>query len=195
LIASADAQSIIVSLKDVAWFCQAGKLRRRRLKKDITPQRMIEVTDSMPQTIPKSISEEVPGRGPPDLGGGQGQGGDRPSDDMESPDLPELLQGESSDEEEESPATEWDMGDHLTVEQKSELQELLDEFRDEFAFDMSEMTTIRGEKFKIHVKDETPIFRHQYRLSYAEKDILKKQMDERLKCGFIVLPHHNGPRQ
>jgi hypothetical protein len=185
LIASADAQPVIVSLEDVAIFCQAGKLRRRRLKKDITPQRMIEVTDSMPQTIPKSIPEEVPGRGPPDLGGGQGQVGDQPSDDTESPDLPELLQGESSDEEEESPATEWDMEDHLTVEQKSELQELLDEFRDVFAFDMSEMTMVQGEKFKIPVKDETPIFRHQYRLSYAEKDILKEQMDERLKCGFI----------
>jgi hypothetical protein len=163
LTTTADAQPVVVSLEDVAMFCQAGKLRRRRLKKDITPQRMIEVTDSMPQTIPKSIPKEVPGRGPPDLGGGQGQVGDQPSDNMESPDLPKLLQGESSDEEEESPFTEWDMGDHLTtVEQKSELQELLDEFRYVFAFVMSVMTTVQGKKFKIPVKDETPIFRHQF---------------------------------
>jgi hypothetical protein len=71
---------------------------------------------------------------------------------MESPDLPELLQGESQGEEEESPATEWDMGAHLSVEQKSKLQELLDEFRDVFALDMSEMTTVRGEKFESHGK-------------------------------------------
>jgi hypothetical protein len=95
----------------------------------------------------------VPGRVPPDLGGEQGQVGDQPSDDTESPDLHELLQGESSDEEEESPVTEWDMGDHLTVEQKSKLQELLDEFGDVFAFDMSEMTTVQGEKFRNPVKD------------------------------------------
>jgi hypothetical protein len=76
------------------------------------------------------------------------------------------------------------MGDHLTPDQKSKLQELLDENGDVFAFTMEEMTTVRGEKFKIALTDDV-IFRPQYRLSYAEKDILKEQMEERLKCGFI----------
>ena len=61
----------------------------------------------------------------------------------------------------------------------------MDEFRDVQAADMSEMSTVIGEKFKIPVTDETPIFKHQYRLAYAEKDILKDQVEERLKCGFI----------
>ena len=61
----------------------------------------------------------------------------------------------------------------------------MDEFRDVQAADMSEMSTVIGEKFKIPVTDDTPIFKHQYRLAYAEKDILKDQVEERLKCGFI----------
>jgi hypothetical protein len=50
---------------------------------------------------------------------------------------------------------------------------------------MEEMTMVQGEKFKIALTDNTPIFRPQYRLTYAEKDILKEQMEKCLKCGFI----------
>lgn len=79
----------------------------------------------------------------------------------------------------------WPMGDHLTDAQKFQLTELLDEFRDIFAFDMREMGHIEGESFKIPVTDETPIFRRQYRLAETEKQILREQVEERLDAGFI----------
>ena len=104
-----------------------------------------------------------------------GQGGPEPDPDEEPPPL-------VSEEEDE---TDWKMGDHLTAEQKAQLRELLDEFRDVFAFDMAEMGTVRGETFKIPLTNETPIFKHQYRLSYAEKESLAEHIEERLKCGFI----------
>jgi hypothetical protein len=66
----------------------------------------------------------------------------------------------------------WQLGDHLTEDQKSQLRELLDEHIDIFAFNMN-------------VIDDTPIFRRQYRLAKAEKEILKEQVEERLEAGFI----------
>jgi hypothetical protein len=135
---------------------------------------------------PEPAPDEVLGQAPPGLGGGlgrvDGQVEDDPSEEHDAS-LPDLI----DDEEEggDEPSTDWEMGDHLTPDQKSKRQELLDENRDVFAFTMEEMTTVQGEKFKITLTDDTPIFRPQYRLSYAERDSLKEQMEERLKCGFI----------
>jgi hypothetical protein len=80
---------------------------------------------------------------------------------------------------------QWPLGDHLTAEQKSQLEKLLDEHRDIFAFNMNEMTQIKDEIFTIPVTDDKPIFRRQYRLAEAEKEILKEQIEERLQAGFI----------
>jgi hypothetical protein len=171
-----------VSLQDVATFCQEGKLRRRTLKK-VSPTKVDAQTTVPP---PKPAADEVLGQAPPGLGRGlgrvDGQVEDDPSEEHDAS-LPDLI----DDEEEggDEPSTDWEMGDHLTPDQKSKLQELLDENRDVFAFTMEEMTTVRGENFKITLTDDTPIFRPQYRLSYAERDILKEQMEERLKCRFI----------
>jgi hypothetical protein len=171
-----------VSLQEVATFCQEGKLRRRTLKK-VLPTK-VEAHSTVPP--PEPAPDEVSGQAPPGLGGGlgqvDGQVEDDPSEEIDAC-LPDLINGD--EEEGDEPSTDWDMGDHLPPDQESKLQELLDENRDVFAFTMEEMTTVRGEKFKITLTDDTPIFRPQYRLSYAEKDILKKQMEERRKCGFI----------
>jgi hypothetical protein len=80
---------------------------------------------------------------------------------------------------------QWPLGDHLTAEQKAQLEELLDEHRDISAFNMNEMAQIKDEVFTIPVTDDKPIFRRQYRLAEAEKEILKEQIEERLQAGFI----------
>jgi hypothetical protein len=83
-----------------------------------------------------------------------------------------------------SPFT-WPLGDHLTEDQKSQLRELLDEHIDIFAFNMNDMGQVKNETFRIPITDDTPIFRRQYRLAEAEKEILKEQVEERLEAGFI----------
>jgi hypothetical protein len=47
------------------------------------------------------------------------------------------------------------------------------------------MTQIKDEVFTIPVTGDKPIFRRQYRLAEAEKEILKEQIEERLQAGFI----------
>jgi hypothetical protein len=59
-------------------------------------------------------------------------------------------------------------------------RDLLDEHIDIFAFKMNDMGQVKNETFQIFVTDDTPIFRRQYRLAEAEKEILKEQVEERL---------------
>jgi hypothetical protein len=80
---------------------------------------------------------------------------DDPSEEHDAP-LPDLI--DDKEEGEDTPSTDWEMGDHLTPDQKSKLQELLDGSRDVFAFTIEEMTTVRGEKFKITLTDDIPSF-------------------------------------
>jgi hypothetical protein len=79
----------------------------------------------------------------------------------------------------------WPINENLTPEEITALEEILDEFRDVFAFDASELGIIEGETYHIKRTDETPIFKQQYRLSQAEKEILQEQMEERKAVGFI----------
>jgi hypothetical protein len=50
---------------------------------------------------------------------------------------------------------------------------------------MNNMGQVKNETFRIPVTDDTPIFRRQYRLAKAEKEILKEQVEERLEAGFV----------
>jgi hypothetical protein len=79
----------------------------------------------------------------------------------------------------------WPINENLPPEEITALEEILDEFRDVFAFDASELGIIEGETYHIKLTDETPIFKQQYRLSQAEKEILQEQMEERKAVGFI----------
>jgi hypothetical protein len=89
----------------------------------------------------------------------------------------------------------WPINKNLPPEEITALEEILDEFRDVFAFDASELSIIEGETYHIKLIDETPIFKQHYKLSEAEKEILQKQMEER-KAEFL-LGHlfRNGLRQ
>jgi hypothetical protein len=71
------------------------------------------------------------------------------------------------------------IGEDNTPEDAVEYTDILEEFLDVFAWNMAEMTTIKDEQFRIPVTDPTPVLRQQYRLSYAEKEILAEQMEER----------------
>jgi hypothetical protein len=50
---------------------------------------------------------------------------------------------------------------------------------------MAEMTTIKDKQFRIPVTDPAPVLRQKYRLSYAKKEILAEQMEERKAADFI----------
>jgi hypothetical protein len=79
----------------------------------------------------------------------------------------------------------WPINENSRPEEITALEEILDESRDVFAFDASELNIIEGETYHIKLTDETPIFKQQYRLSQAEKEILQEQMEERKAVGFI----------
>jgi hypothetical protein len=79
----------------------------------------------------------------------------------------------------------WNTGEDNTPEDVVEYTNILEDCRDVFAWNMAEMTTIKDEQFRIPVTDPAPVLRQQYTLSYAEKEILAEQMEERKAAGFI----------
>jgi hypothetical protein len=50
---------------------------------------------------------------------------------------------------------------------------------------MRAMTRVVDEVFCIPVTDDKPVFKKQYRLSYAELELLKEIVEERVESGFI----------
>jgi hypothetical protein len=73
----------------------------------------------------------------------------------------------------------WPINENLPPEEITALEEILDKFRDMFACDASVLGIIEGETYHIKLTDMTPIFKQQYKLSQAEKEILHEQMEER----------------
>jgi hypothetical protein len=51
----------------------------------------------------------------------------------------------------------WPINENLPSGEITALEEILDEFRDVFAFDVSELGIIEGETYHIKLTDETPI--------------------------------------
>jgi hypothetical protein len=75
------------------------------------------------------------------------------------------------------------IGEDNTPEEVIEYTDILEECRNVFAWNMADMTTIKDEQFRIPVTDPAPVLRQQYSLSYAEKEILVEQMEERKAAG------------
>jgi hypothetical protein len=138
-----------VSLQDVATFCQEGKLAHETLKK-VSPTK---VDAHSPVPLQEPAPNEVLGQAPPGLGGRLGQNdghvNDDPSEEHDAS-LPHLVN--DNEEEGDDPSTDWNMDDHLTPNQKSKQQGLLDENRNAFAITMA-TTTIRGDKCAITPDD------------------------------------------
>ena len=101
--------------------------------------------------------------------------------------LPKQVKSEGTEGKAVVKEFKWPINPSLSTEETSDLTEILDEFRDVFAFDTSELGVMNGETFRIKLTDETPIFKQQYRLSQSEKEILfsREQMEERKAVGFI----------
>ena len=115
--------------------------------------------------------------------------GQPPPDPGENSESPSSQTGkdepDANSEPAESKEFKWPMNPNLTATQKEQLTELLDEFQDVFAHDITEIGVMEGEVFRIALTDETPIFKTQYKLSQYEKEILTEQMEERKSVGFI----------
>jgi hypothetical protein len=79
----------------------------------------------------------------------------------------------------------WPINENLPPGEITALKEILDEFRDVFAFDAGELGIIEGETYHIKLTDETPIFKQRYRLLQSQKEILQEQMEERKAVAFI----------
>ena len=108
---------------------------------------------------------------------------------------PEEKPPEAQDRPPDKPTIWPELGSHLTEDQKASVYALLDEFRDIFAFDMKEMTRVLDEVFRIPLTSDKPVFRKQYRLSYAELDLLKDIVEERIACDLYGHPWRRMPHQ
>ncbi len=62
---------------------------------------------------------------------------------------------------------------------------LLAEFDDLFANSLEDLEKCTLDKFRIIVEDSRPIYKHPYRRSPKENEIIKKEIDDLLKNGFI----------
>jgi hypothetical protein len=69
----------------------------------------------------------------------------------------------------------WPINENLPPEEIIALEEILDEFRDVFAFDASELGIIEGGTYHIKLTVETPIFKQQYKLSQSDKEIIQDE--------------------
>jgi hypothetical protein len=76
--------------------------------------------------LPEPAPDEVLGQAPPGLGGGlgrvDGQVEDDPSEEHDAS-LPDLIDDE--EERGDEPSTDWEMGDHLTLDQRASCKSCL----------------------------------------------------------------------
>lgn len=77
------------------------------------------------------------------------------------------------------------IGDDVTQEQKQALLDLLNEFRDCFSFDMSELGTTNISEMHIQLQDNSPVAYKPYRLSYSEREVVRDMVNELLENKII----------
>jgi hypothetical protein len=79
----------------------------------------------------------------------------------------------------------------VAVDSKTDLQtrqkllELINEYRDCFAENISEIGTCKVRELSIELEDSLPVVYRPYRLSYAEREFVKKQVREMKENGII----------
>jgi hypothetical protein len=73
----------------------------------------------------------------------------------------------------------------LTTVQRQQMLNLLSEFGDIFAFEMSELGRCDVDKFRIDTGDSRPIHSSPYRNSPKEKEEIRRQVQEMLAAGII----------
>ncbi|XP_022836865.1 uncharacterized protein LOC111364243, partial [Spodoptera litura] len=75
--------------------------------------------------------------------------------------------------------------DDIGSEHKTRLMELLNEFRDCFAFSAKELGCISGTEMNINLSDTTPVVYRPYRLSYSERHVVRDMIQELTDSGII----------
>ncbi|KAH9637556.1 hypothetical protein HF086_009620 [Spodoptera exigua] len=68
--------------------------------------------------------------------------------------------------------------DDIGSEHKTKLMELLNEFRDCFAFSAKELGCISGTEMNINLSDTTPVVYRPYRLSYSERHVVRDMIQD-----------------
>lgn len=76
-------------------------------------------------------------------------------------------------------------GKHSSESQRQELINGLNEYRDCFALDSSELGKTKLAEIEIELTDPTPEYYKPYRLSYAERDKVRGIVDNLKESGIV----------
>lgn len=79
--------------------------------------------------------------------------------------------------------------DQTDKETVSELLNLLNEFRDCFAFSTPEIGCTKATEMEIHLSDRTPVVYRPYRLSHSQRESARKIVNDLESCGIIRESH------
>lgn len=77
------------------------------------------------------------------------------------------------------------VGSETTFEQKESLLQLVNEFRDCFALDMSELGNSTISEMHINLNDDSPVAYKPYRLPYTERIIVRELVNEMLENNIV----------
>ena len=81
---------------------------------------------------------------------------------------------------------EWTVGSHLQPDEAEGVRAVLEENAAVFAWTATEIGQYKGSPFTIDLKEEMPIFRKQYRLSFAEQEVVERKTQELVDAGLVV---------
>ncbi len=81
------------------------------------------------------------------------------------------------------------MGPKLTGGERRRLTQFLRAYRSCFAFSMKELGALIRHGIWIELVSDTPIFRHPYKYSDMERDLIRNQTLDLLEAGLVELSH------
>jgi hypothetical protein len=81
------------------------------------------------------------------------------------------------------------MGPKLIRGERQRLTQFLKAYKSCFAFSMKELGALIGPGIQIELASDTPIFRHPYRYSEMERDLIRSRTLDLLEVGLVKLSH------
>ncbi len=81
------------------------------------------------------------------------------------------------------------MGPKLTRRKRRWFTQFLKAYRSCFAFSMKELGALIGLGIRIELANDTPIFRHPYRYSDMERDLIRSRTLDLLEARLVELSH------
>ncbi len=82
------------------------------------------------------------------------------------------------------------MGPKLIGRERQRLTQFLRAYRSCFAFSMKELGALIGPSIRIELDSDTLIFRHPYKYSDMERDLIWNQTLDLLEAGLVELSHN-----